>query len=83
MSPSIGCLGYHISDETSSARLPADVHLTSRDVRARHLATMQMHFATVTGSLHEVFEPLVTLVYGGEREGGSGVRIEDGGTICG
>jgi len=29
-----------------------------------------------------VLEPLVSLVEGGEHEGGSGVHVEDGGTIC-
>jgi hypothetical protein len=75
-------LHHHISDETSSAQLP-DVFLSSQDVCARHLATVQMHFATVAGSLHEVLKPLVRFVEGGEREGRSGVRVEDRGTICG
>ena len=57
-------------DETSSAHLSADVHLTSRDVRAWHSATMQMHFATVAESLHEV-EPLVR--WRVKWEGGSGL----------
>jgi hypothetical protein len=66
----IGCLGYYLSDETSSARLP-DVFLSSQDVCAQHLATMRIHFATVAGSLHEVLEPLVR--WRVEWEGGSGL----------
>ena len=38
---------------------PADVHLTSRDIRAWHSATMQMHFATAAKSLNEVLKPPV------------------------
>ena len=68
-------LHYHISDETSSAHLP-NVFLSSQDVCTRHLATVQMHFATVAGSLHKVLKPLVRFVEGGERVQECVLRIE-------